>query len=310
MREAKCYNFAVPVMRPRHDALDWGLLACLTLMWGSSYLFIKITVGAIPPLTLVAMRLAVGAVFLAGVIWALGLSLPRRPVVWMHLLALAVLGICMPLYLISWGQQRIDSGLTGILLAFMPLATLLLAHFFVAGERMTGNKLAGFVLGLAGIALLAGPEALKQLAGGSGEFLPRVAVAGGAVCYAVNTVIARLMPRTDARVAAAGTMLIGAALMLPLALLLDAPWTLRPTPLSVAACIWLGLVPTATANIVYFRLIARTGPTFVSLTNYLSPGVAVLAGWLILGETLNEMALLALALILGGIGLATRRRNP
>jgi drug/metabolite transporter (DMT)-like permease len=268
-------------MSARRDALDWLMLMTLVAMWGSSFLFIEIAIRSFAPTTLVAVRVTLGAVLLFGAMRMLRLKTPRDTRTWWFFAVLALFGYCLPFYLITWSQKSIDSGLAGILVGCMPLATLLLAHRYVDGERITLAKSVGFVLGFAGLAVLIGPEALKQWRGAGTELLGQLACLGGALCYACNSIVTKRMPTTHALVAAA--------------------WTT-----TIAAGIWLGIGPTAIATLVYFRLIARSGPTFMSLVNYLSPIVAVSAGALLLDEPLRPTMLLALALILGGIALATR----
>jgi drug/metabolite transporter (DMT)-like permease len=293
-------------MSQRRDAIDWILLLTLVAMWGSSFFFIEIALGSITPLTLVAIRIALGALILYTAMRLLKLPAPRDARTWRYFAALALLGYCLPFFFITWGQQSVDSGLAGILVGFMPLATLLLAHRFVAGEHITTAKLIGFVLGFAGLALLLGPEALRQWRGTGAELLGQLACLGGALCYAGNSIVTKRMPPTHALVAAACTTTLAAVVMLVVAFALDAPLALRPDAPALATCIWLGVGPTAIATLVYFRLIARAGPTFMSLVNYMSPVVAVSLGALFLDEALRPTALAALALILCGIALATR----
>jgi drug/metabolite transporter (DMT)-like permease len=254
----------------------------------------------------VTIRIALGAALLFGAMRVLKLPAPRDPRTWCYFGVLALLGYCLPFFFIAWGQQSIDSGLAGILVGCMPLATLLLAHRFIVGEHITTAKLIGFVLGFAGLAILLGPEALRQWRGTGTELLGQLACLGAALCYAGNSIVTKLMPPTHALVAAAWTTTLAAAAMLIVAFALDDPLALRPDAAALATCIWLGVGPTAIATLVYFRLIARAGPTFMSLVNYMSPVVAVSAGALILHEPLRPSALAALALILGGIALATR----
>lgn len=292
-------------MSRRHDAVDWILLLTLVGMWGSSFFFIEIALRSVTPLTLVAVRIVLGAMLLFAAMRALRLPVPHDARTWRYFAVLALLGYCLPFFFISWGQQSVDSGLAGILVGFMPLATLLLAHRFVAGEHITAAKLAGFVLGFAGLAVLLGPEALREWRGAGTELLGQIACLAGALCYAGNSIVTKRMPPTHALVAAACTTTVAAVSMAVVAFAFDDPLALAPDWAATASCIWLGIGPTAIATLVYFRLIARAGPTFMSLVNYLSPLVAVSAGVAFLDEPLNPAALAALALILGGIALAT-----
>jgi drug/metabolite transporter (DMT)-like permease len=293
-------------MTRRHDLLDWLMLLTLVAMWGSSFFFIEIAIGSMTPLALVAFRVVLGALLLFGAMLALGLKTPRDARTWCYFFVLSLLGYCLPFFLITWGQLSVDSGLAGILVGFMPLATLLLAHRYVAGEHITAAKIAGFLLGLAGLATLLGPEALRQWRGTGTELLGQLACLGGALCYAGNSIVTKRMPATHALVAAAWTTTIAAVIMLVVVMAFENPLTSMPEPRAIATAIWLGVGPTAIATLVYFRLIARAGPTFMSIVNYLSPVVAVTAGAVLLGESVRPTALLALILILTGIALATR----
>ena len=285
---------------------NWGLLLALVAMWGSSFMFIKIGIATVPPVTLVAARLVLGAVILYTIMRARGLVLPPPDRRWLPYIALAILGNCLPFFLIAWGQQFIDSALAGILISIMPLATLVLAHFFIAGDRMTVHKAMGFAIGFAGIVVLMGPAALAGLGGAAGKALAQAAVLAGALCYAGNSVLARRTIAGDFLVASTAVLIAAAVLMLPFALVVDYPYANAPTAGSIAAIIWLGIGPTALATILYFQLIAAAGPTFMANVNYLSPVVALLAGVLLLGEQPGTTALAGLTLILLGISLSRR----
>jgi drug/metabolite transporter (DMT)-like permease len=257
----------------------------------------------------VAGRLALGTITLLVLLYARGLRLPPLGPIWGAYALLGFLGNALPFFLIAWGQQVVDSALAGILMAAMPLATLVLAHFVVHGEHMTTNRLAGFVLGFLGIVFLMEPAAVAGIGGAAIQILAQLAVLGGALCYSANSVLARLLIKTDFLVAATGTLLVAAALMLPIALLHDKPWTLQPSGASLASIVWLGVGPTAIATICYFRLISSAGPTFMSLVNYLSPAIAVFLGVTLLGEKPGVAAYAGLTCILLGIAISQWRRR-
>jgi drug/metabolite transporter (DMT)-like permease len=289
-----------------HPVRHWILLLALAAMWGSAFMFIKLGIASVPPATLVASRLALGAVLLYIVMRLRGLTLPPFGRRWIPFAVLAIVGNSAPFYLISWGQQFIDSALAGILMAIMPLTTLLLAHFFVAGERLTANRMLGFSVGFSGILVLMGPAVLTGLGGSLVEIIAQATVLAGAICYAANSVMARRLVAADFLVASTGVLIVATIATVPLALVLDRPWTLAPSVSSTTAIVWLGIGPTALATLLYFRLIAAAGPTFMSLVNYLSPLVAVLAGVLLLGEKPGVTAFAGLVLILSGIALTRR----
>lgn len=296
-------------MHPHRTLTDWALLLALVAMWGSSFMFNKLGVASVPPLTLVAGRLTIGTLILLVVLRAKGIRLPPPGRVWLAYAVLGVVGNALPFFLITWGQQAIDSALAGILMAAMPLATLVLAHFFVQGERMTPERAAGFVLGFLGIVALMGPAAVAGMGGAALQVVSQLSVLCGALCYSANSVMARLLVKSDFLVASACTLLVSSVLVIPLTLAIDRPWTLQPSVSSIAAIVWLGVGPTAVATILYFRLISSAGPTFMSLVNYLSPAIAVLLGVMLLGEHPGVNAYAGLALILVGIAVSQWRRR-
>lgn len=288
---------------------DWMLLLALVAMWGSSFMFNRIAVASLPPLTVVAGRVGVAAIALIFIVYAMGRRLPLPGKDWWPYVVIALIGNAIPFYLITWGQQVVESALAGILMAVMPLATIVLAHFLIAGEHLTRQRAAGFALGFGGIVLLMGPAALAGIGGEAVRIISQLAVLGGALCYALQSVLTRLIVRGDVMVAAAGTLLVASVIVVPVALWLDCPWQLAPSMSSAAAVVWLGIGPTAVATILYFMLIRSAGPSFMSLVNYLSPGVAVMLGLLVMGETPNANAYFGLALILCGIAVTQLRRR-
>jgi drug/metabolite transporter (DMT)-like permease len=283
------------------------MLAALVVLWGSNFMFIKLGVAEVPPATLVATRLVIGAVILVAVIRAMGYVFPPVGRAWLPYVVLGLVGNCMPFWFISWGQQTIDSALAGILMAIMPLTTLLLAHLFVAGEHMTRNRLLGFLLGFVGIVVLMGPAALAGLGGSPIEVLAQLSVLAGALCYAANGVLIRVTLKGEVMVASAAIIAVAAVISLPVALVVDQPWRLDPGWNAVSILLWIGIGPTAIATLVHLKLIASAGPTFMSLINYCIPVVALLIGVALLGEEPGANAYSGLLLILAGIGLSQLR---
>jgi drug/metabolite transporter (DMT)-like permease len=287
---------------------EWALLLALVAMWGSSFMFNKLSIATLPPATVVAARLVIGTLAMLVLLYARGLRLPPPGAVWGAYALLGFLGNALPFLLITWAQQVVESALAGILIAVMPLATLVLAHFLVHGERVTRRRVTAFALGFAGIVFLMEPAAVAGVGGTAAQILAQGAVLLAALCYAANSVLARLLVKTDFMTAAAGTLLLATLMMIPLALFLDRPWTVSPSYGSLAAVTWLGVGPTAIATICYFRLISSAGPTFMSLVNYMSPAVAVLLGVTLLGEAPGVSAYLGLVFILSGVALSQWRR--
>ena len=288
---------------------DWALLMALVAMWGSAFLFIKLGVATVPPMTLVAARLVLGVAVLLPLVYMRGLRLPPFGATWYPFILLALLGNAIPFYLITWGQQTVPSALAGILMAAMPLATMVLAHFTVAGEHMTRNRVLGFALGFLGIMSLMGPAALGGLGGSSLDVLAQLAILAGALCYAANSVLTRRLVKSEFLVSATAMLLVASVVVVPVALVIDRPWELAPSAPSILSILWLGVGPTAVATICYFQLISSAGPTFMSIVNYLSPCIAVALGVALLGEEPGASAYAGLALILAGIAISQLGRR-
>lgn len=282
----------------------WLLLAALTACWASAFTFTAMALKGISPEWVVVFRQLIAALMLFPLALKLGTlhEVPRAA--WGWLAALGIVGNVAPFYVISWGQQHIESGLAAIFITTMPLMTLALAHVFVPGERMTARRLAGFVTGLAGVALIVGPEVLFDVGISDLELLAQAAVLFGAVLFAANAIIARNMPTMDLWGRSAYTSGIAFIVILPLALATTPLPDAMPGPLSLLGIIGTGIFATGLATVIYYRLIDEAGPTFMSMTNYLVPPVALVAGIVVLGESPSIWALLGLALILVGIAVA------
>ena len=288
--------------------LDWTLLLALVAMWGTAFTWTKIAVDDLAPSLVVGARLLVGSVILLFALVLLRRGVGRTPRHWLFYVLIGVIGNAIPFLLISWGQQAIDSGQAGILMAVMPLFTLVFAHYLLPDEPLSARRIVGFALGFAGIVVLMGPESLVLMAQGESTLLAKLAVLAGAVCYAGAAVLARLRPPDDATGTAAATTLVGAALLLPWLPwgegASDAAW--RASAEAWLAVLMLGVFSTAIAAVVYFKLIERVGAGFVSQLNYLVPLWAVVIGVLFLGEQPEPMHGLALLLVFCGLYVAQR----
>ena len=297
----------------RQGPAEWGLLLALVALWGSSFMLVRVSLDAFTPIAVTAGRLLIGAGVLALVLAMTRRGWPRSARAWIFFTVMAVLGNATPFFLIAWGQVNIPSGLTGILMAVMPLVVLLLAHFFVAGERLTGKRVAGFTLGFIGVVVLTGPDAYAAMVGREASFLSQLAVLAAALCYGVAAIVARRGPALNAVVTAAAVLSIAGILVGGLLLAAGlrsgevAAMHHAVAPAPVLALLALGALSTGLATVVYFTLVARAGPTFLSLINYLIPVWAVVLGTLALGERLPARAFAALGLILAGVVLARRQ---
>lgn len=294
----------------RQGLVEWSLLLALVALWGSSFLLVRVSLAAFTPVAVTAGRLLIGAAILGLLLAFSRRRLPRDGRAWWFFTVMAVIGNALPFFLIAWGQQTIPSGLTGILMAVMPLVVLLLAHFLVQGERLTPRRLAGFLLGFAGVVVLTAPEARAALVGRDASFLSQLAVLAASTCYGVAAIVARRGPVLNPVITAGSVLAIAGlavgALLLASRLRNGEAAALRG-PVSLApglALLALGALSTALATVVYFQLVARAGATFLSLINYLIPVWAVLMGAVVLGERLPTRAFAALGLILAGVVLA------
>ncbi len=286
--------------------VDRLLLLALTLIWGGSFSVNRIALDGFAPEQVACGRLAIGALALAAAMRAAGGDWPRQPRVWGWMAAMALVGNAVPFFAISWGQQRVPSGAAGVLMAVMPLATAALAPVVVAGARLARRRATGFLAGFLGVVVLLGPEALAALGGRGSDLARQSAILGGALCYAVNTIIARRAPDIGLLPVSASVNLLGFLALAPAALAAGVP-VAGAGP--IAALVFLGVAATALATWIYYRLICGPGPTFLSLINYLIPMIAVVGGIVALGERPEPHTVAALVVILAGVAMAQSSRR-
>jgi drug/metabolite transporter (DMT)-like permease len=283
------------------SASDWALLAVLSLIWGGSFLFIGVAVRELPPLTIVAIRVLTASLALLLVLKIMGVDLPRSRQAWGAFLGMSILNNVIPFTLIVWGQSHIASGLASILNATTPLFTVIVAHYLTADEHLTGQKFAGVIVGFIGVAVMIGAAAMASW---DATILAQLAVLGAALSYGFSGVFGRRFKTLGIPplATAAGQVTVSSVLLLPAALIVNRPWTLGlPSTQAVLSLAALGLVSTAFAYLIFFRLLARAGATNVGLVTFLIPVSAILLGVLVLGETLAARHFAGMALI--GVGL-------
>ncbi len=277
----------------------------LVALWGTSFMFTAISVATVDPVSVVFYRLALGAVVLSLVIYARGETLPLNWRSWSGFLVMAIAGNALPFFLISWGQQSVDSGVAGMIMAIMPLLTMVFAHYLVPGETLNRYKFIGFLLGITGVTLLLGPV----FEGGGREFWSGCAIFTAATCYAVNAILIKRLPRHSPMVGAGGVLLMATLVLFPFWLAFRSEQA-AISQASMFSVIWLGIGPTGIATIVLFAVIDRAGPTFLSTINYLIPVVAFFCGAWLLNESVGWLHYLALVTILVGIAVTRRRAIP
>lgn len=285
--------------------INWLLLICLILFWGTSFMFTSIAVETIDPLSIVFFRVVIGGLILTFAVYARQLLLPFTLQAWVIFLIIGFVGNLLPFFLIAWGQQTIDSGVAGMIMAVMPLMTMILAHYFIEGEDLSRYKIIGFVMGISGVTLLLGPI----FEGGLNAVLSGIAIFIAASSYAVNSVLIRKLPRFNPTVAGAGVLIAASFTLLPFWLSQQTVALAQISTSSMISLIWLGIGPTGIATIILFVVIERAGPTFLSTINYLIPVVAFFSGAVILSEPVGWSSVLALIIILSGIAV-TRFRIP
>jgi len=278
-------------------ARHWAVLLLTAVLFGSSFFFIKTAIAEVPPATLAAAR----ALLAVPVAWALlrlaGGRLPPPGGAWWPLLVLGVLTAAVPYAAIAWGQRHIESGLAGILFGTIPVFSVVVAPLLLAEERHSGGRLAGAAVGLAGVVLIIGPQAL---AGIDRQFLGAGVTLIAALSYALGGIYSRRQAGIPPTAMAVGQLLTASMILVPVALVVDAPWRLAPSAAAVGAVAAVAVASTALPAFLLFWLIRNAGATNASLMTFFMPVVAVVLGAALLGERLPWPAFAGLALILLG----------
>jgi drug/metabolite transporter (DMT)-like permease len=289
----------------KHETLyDFALLGLLAAIWGSSYLLVKVALATIPPITLIAARVTIAAVFLVIVMQYQGSRWPRDWSMWRLLFVQALFNSIASWTLLAWGQQFVDSGVAGVLNSTSPIFVLAFTWLVTRHEPITAWKVGGALMGLAGVGLIVGPEALRGL---GKQTLGQLAILGSAALYACAAIHGRRFSALVPTVTAAGTTLWATLCLVPLALVAEQPWTLHPSAVSIMAAAALGLVCTGLALLVYFRLVHTIGSLGVASQCYLRAGVSVLLGVFVLGERLTSTAAFGLLGVILGVVMISAR---
>ncbi len=289
-------------------ATEWGLLILLCLVWGGSYFYIGVAVKALPPFTIVAFRVAVGAALLYLVVRLYGQRMPRDRATWGAFFVMGLTNNVIPFSLIAWAQGHVPSGFAAILNATTPIFAVILANVMTVDEKMTPGRLAGVVIGFLGVAVMIGPDAF---AGVTTDLLADLALLVASVFYAFSPIYGRRFARQGLTpmVAATGQFTAASVMIVPIALVFDAPWTLPMPGLPVwGALLGLAAVSTAFAYIIYYRILATAGAVNLMLVTFLVPVSAIILGALFLHERLAPIHFLGMAVI--GLGLAAIDGRP
>jgi drug/metabolite transporter (DMT)-like permease len=320
-----------PPSRPTTDATDdaqtWALFLLLSLIWGSSFLWIKIGLeDGLAPLSLVTLRTLFAALLLGALLLVRGGRLPLRWNLWKRMIVLGATNLAVPFVLIAWGQQYIPSGMASILNAMVPLFTIVFAAVALTDEHVTPAKVSGLGIGFAGVILLALPSV--QAAGGDEDAALSVAgmlaVAAAAAFYGIASVYTRrrvtgmpIIEQSDGSFRAPlpveislGSTLVALVMLGAVALLVDGPvghLTLPESALGWVGVVWLGALGTGVAYVLFFRIIERWGATRTTLVTYVIPLVAIVLGFIVLGERLRPIELVGAVLIIGGVILVNAK---
>ncbi len=289
------------------------MFSLLGVLWGSSFLWIKIGLRGTGPFMLVALRVAIGILGLAFMVALRKPEFPRKRSLWIKLALLGTFNTAVPFVLITWGEQRIDSAVASILNAPVPLFTILLAHIFLDDEKITLPKLLGLIMGFVGIVVLLGREIAP------GEFgnaiFGQIGVLLAAFSYAGSAVFARRNLRETPPLVQAFVPLVVADSLVWLAIpVAESPVQFPTQGETWFAILWLGLLGTFIAYILFFSLLQSVGPTKTTLVTYFIPVVGVALGVIFLGETLDLRLVVGSILIVGGIVVVNwkpkRTRTP
>ncbi len=284
-------------MKPKH----WFVFILLGLIWSSSFLWIKIAVHEIGPITLVAFRVLFGLLFSISVILIQRVQVPRTFKSWLPFLILGITNVAVPFFLISWGEQAIDSAVAAILDATVPLFTIVIAHLLLRDDRMTVPKVVGLLIGFAGVVVLMS----KDIGGSSSSILGEIAVVLASLFYAGSSVYARSSTQNVSGIIRGGGPLVSStAVMWVATFLVEKPLKIPQIPITWVALLWLGILGSGFAFILNYYLIHEIGPTRTTMVTYLFPLGGVILGVLFLGEQLSWQLLGGGALIIASLAVA------
>jgi drug/metabolite transporter (DMT)-like permease len=282
--------------------VELALLFVLATLWGASYTFIKIGIGTIPPVTLIAVRTLIAGGILVLVIWSRGLSLPRDATTWRRFLFQACLNSVIPFTLIAWAERTVDAGLATSLNSTSPIFAFLLTAAVTRHEAVTARKLIGVAAGIVGIGLIIGVQAVD---GFGRELWAQLGIVAATVCYAGAAIFGRSFKGLDPIMPAAGSLICGAAILLPISLMVDRPWTLMPSRESLLALLGLSVFSTALAFVIYFRLVQTLGSVGTTAQAYLRVPIGVAIGVVFLNETPTPTAWAGLICVVVGVAAMT-----
>jgi drug/metabolite transporter (DMT)-like permease len=280
-------------------------LGALAIIWGWSFLFIKVSVEGLSPAQIATSRVLAGAIVLISVLRLQAVRLPRPPAVWGHLTVTAILGSVIPFFLFPWGEEHITSSRAGVLNATTPLATLLVAMVALPEERPTPARVAGLLAGFAGVVVVVAPWS----GGGGNPIARQLACLLAAACYGAAFIYVRrfLTPRHLPPLSLAAGQLVAAAAVLIIIAPVAAREPMHLNARIIVSVLCLGALGTGFAYVLMHGLIRDAGATTASMVTYLAPVVAVVVGAAVLGEHIGWNLFVGAAVVVGGVALAEGR---
>ncbi len=292
---------------PKLDGTGWLFIGILSILWGGAFFLIEVGLRSYPPITLVFMRLVLAVPPMWISMRLMGECLPTEPRIWSLLAIVGALNCALPFILFFWGQQYLDSGYASILNATTPLWGVITAHFLTSDEKATPARILGVLIGMAGIVVMVGPEAMKGL---SNNLLAQIACIISTIFYSFAAIYGRRLSQTELTpmAVATGQTMMAALMMVPIVAVMDQPWTMAaPRVDSTLAGVTLAIFSTALAYTLYFRLIDRSGASNAQLVAFLMPILAVILGIAFLGESLSGGQIAGAGLIAVGLAILDGR---
>ena len=283
--------------------INWILLLILSAIWGGAFTLNKYSLEIYTPEMIVAGRLIIGAILLIVILLVRNGSVTIKIKDWKYYSFMSIVGIVAPFLLISYGQIDIDSSLAGILMATMPISTLLLSHMFLDDEFLTKKKMVGFIIAFFGIVVLIMPE-MFYLPKASDNILSELMVVSGAILYSCSAVYGKKNKVTGPLNASTGTIFYSAVIMLVYLFSFDTPLESEISYPHLISILMLGIFCTAVATIIYFQILQTSGASFISIMNYLIPIWSIFFGVIFLNEDIFINYLIGLLIVIYGIKLS------
>jgi len=286
----------------RRSWRDYALLLALACCWSSTYPLTKIGLGSIPPITFISARSLIAAFFLLAILYARGMRLPTDPNAWKLFAQQQTINSTIPFLLITWAQQYVPASSTVVLASTTPIFAFLITWGITRHEPATLLKLVGAILGLAGTAVIIGLDALGSL---DTNILAEIMILLATISFACATIFGLRLSDYNPMIVAAGSLLFGGCLLLPLSLIVDHPWTLHPTPEALVSVFAMGIFSSAFGLMLFYMCLSRLGTLTTNAHGYLRIPIGVGLSVLLLGESVPANLALGLVLVMAGVAAMT-----